>query len=52
MSEVRLEASWKARIGAYLESARLLGRRTAEAGFDLHLVKPVDYEKLAEALRA
>ena len=26
-------------------------RRTAEAGFDLHLVKPVDYEKLAEALR-
>ena len=27
-------------------------RRTAEAGFDAHLVKPVDYEKLAEALRA
>jgi signal transduction histidine kinase len=27
-------------------------RRTAEAGFDLHLVKPVDYEKLEEALRA
>ena len=26
-------------------------RRTAEAGFDLHLVKPVDYEKLEEALR-
>jgi signal transduction histidine kinase/CheY-like chemotaxis protein len=26
-------------------------RRTAEAGFDLHLVKPVDYEKLNEALR-
>jgi signal transduction histidine kinase len=26
-------------------------RRTAEAGFDVHLVKPVDYEKLAEALR-
>jgi len=26
-------------------------RRTAEAGFDLHLVKPVDHEKLAEALR-
>jgi CheY-like chemotaxis protein len=27
-------------------------RRTAEAGFDLHLVKPVDSEKLSEALRA
>jgi signal transduction histidine kinase len=27
-------------------------RRTAEAGFDLHLVKPVDYQKLNEALRA
>jgi signal transduction histidine kinase len=27
-------------------------RRSAEAGFDLHLVKPVDYEKLEEALRA
>ena len=27
-------------------------RRTAEAGFDLHLVKPVDYEKLDEALRS
>ena len=27
-------------------------RRTAEAGFDLHLVKPVDYEMLQEALRA
>jgi signal transduction histidine kinase len=26
-------------------------RRTAEAGFDLHLVKPVDYEKLEAALR-
>jgi len=26
-------------------------RRTAEAGFDVHLVKPVDYEQLAEALR-
>jgi signal transduction histidine kinase len=26
-------------------------RRTAEAGFDLHLVKPVDYQKLEEALR-
>jgi CheY-like chemotaxis protein len=27
-------------------------RRSAEAGFDLHLVKPVDYQKLAEALSA
>ena len=27
-------------------------RRTAEAGFDLHLVKPVDYEKLEEALKS
>ena len=27
-------------------------RRTAEAGFDLHLVKPVDYEKLNEALQS
>jgi signal transduction histidine kinase len=27
-------------------------RRSAEAGFDLHLVKPVDHEKLNEALRA
>ena len=27
-------------------------RRTAEAGFDVHLVKPVDHEQLAEALRS